>query len=51
MTNEVERSEMSEYVGSRLDDFLQDQDLLSEAEDAATKLVVVWLIEQSSFPK
>ena len=50
MANEVDRSEMSEHVGSRLDDFLQEQDLLSEAESVATKRVIAWQIEQGSFP-
>lgn len=50
LKNELACSEISEYIGSRLDDFLEDEDLLAEAEAAATKRVIAWQIEQSSFP-
>ena len=46
MSNEVDRSEMSMHVGSRLDDFLEDEGLLAEAEATATKRVIAWQIEQ-----
>ncbi|QOC24315.1 hypothetical protein IC757_12440 [Wenzhouxiangella sp. AB-CW3] len=50
LKNERARSEISEHIGSCLDDFLEDEELLAEAESAATKRVIAWQIEQSSFP-
>lgn len=37
---------MSKHIGSRLDDFLEREDLLAEADAAATKRVIAWQIEQ-----
>jgi len=50
LRNELARSEISEHTGSCFDDFLEDEDLLAETEAAATKRVIAWQIEQSSFP-
>ena len=50
LKNELARSEISEHIGSCLDDFLEDEDLLAEAEAAATKREITWQLEQSSFP-
>jgi len=36
---------MSKHIGSRLDEFLEDEDLLAEAEAVATKRVIAWQIE------
>lgn len=37
---------MSKHIGGRLDDFLDDEGLLAEADAAATKRVIAWQIEQ-----
>lgn len=50
LKNEKARSEISEHIGSCFDDFLEDEDLLAEAEAAATKRVIAWQLEQSFFP-
>ena len=36
---------MSKHIGSRLDDFLEQEDLLAETEAAATKRVIAWQVE------
>lgn len=36
---------MNKHVGSHLDDFLEEEYLLAEAEAAATKRVIAWQIE------
>lgn len=36
---------MSKHIGSHFDDFLEEEDLLAEAEAAATKRVIAWQIE------
>ena len=36
---------MSKHIGSRLDEFLEEEGLLAEAEAAATKRVIAWQIE------
>lgn len=36
---------MSKHVGSHLDDFLEEEGLLAEAEAVATKRVIAWQIE------
>jgi hypothetical protein len=50
LKNELACSEISEHIGSCLDDFLENEDLLAETEAAAAKRVITWQIEQSSFP-
>jgi antitoxin HicB len=37
---------MSQHLGSRLDDFLDQEALLPEAQAAATKRVIAWQIEE-----
>ena len=37
---------MSKHIGSRLDDFLEHDDLLAEAEAVATKRLIAWQIEE-----
>ena len=37
---------MSKHIGSCLDDFLEDDNLLAQAEAAATKRVIAWQIEE-----
>lgn len=37
---------MNKHVGSPLDDFLDQQDLLAETEAVATKRVIAWQIEK-----
>ncbi|WP_263405579.1 hypothetical protein [Wenzhouxiangella sp. AB-CW3] len=37
---------MSKHIGSRLDDFLEQDDLLAESEAVATKRVIAWQIEE-----
>jgi len=36
---------MGKHIGSQFDDFLEDEDLLAEAETAAIKRVIAWQIE------
>jgi transcriptional regulator with XRE-family HTH domain len=36
---------MSKHIGSRLDDFLEQEEMLAEAEAVAIKRVIAWQIE------
>jgi len=37
---------MSKHIGSRFDDFLEQEDLLAETEAVAIKRVIAWQIER-----
>lgn len=37
---------MNKHIGSRLDDFLEDEHILAEAEAVAAKRVIAWQIEK-----
>lgn len=38
---------MNKHIGSKFDDFLNEEDLLAEAQAEAIKRVVVWQLEQA----
>lgn len=37
---------MSQHIGSRLDDFLEEEELLTEADAAAAKRMIAWQRER-----